>query len=201
MAFSSDPARLPLLKRDSLSPLRIRRQSSTGSEGDEERGELVLVMPHFSPVDRLRQFFSRGKILFLLGLALLQCLMLATVPPSAYVRPECTACGLPPAPHPCDPKLCHGHIPLWQPHLTMVTIFLAVMLIADSWPTDLVLLGASLTLRLAGIINDDELWSGFSNPGVMGLAALLVVSQGIYSTGVLEVFFYKFRWDTERGIL
>ena len=51
---------------------------------------------------------------------------------------------------------------------------------------DLVLV-AGLTLLLAfGVVGPDEAFSGFANPAVVTIAALLIVAAGVRETGLLD---------------
>lgn len=53
-------------------------------------------------------------------------------------------------------------------------------------PPDVILLCATLMLRLFGVITDGEAWGGFSNEVVLSVAVLGIVSAGVHHTGVVE---------------
>lgn len=53
-------------------------------------------------------------------------------------------------------------------------------------PVDLLFLGGLLAVTLTGVITPSEAFSGFSNPAVLTIAALLAVAAGLRSCGVLD---------------
>ena len=63
--------------------------------------------------------------------------------------------------------------------VTLITIFLL-----DKLPMDLVAIGVVVLLAVSGIITPKEAVSGFSNSVVVMIAALFVVGEGLYRTGV-----------------
>jgi di/tricarboxylate transporter len=62
-----------------------------------------------------------------------------------------------------------------------------VLFITGRWRYDLVALMALLTLTLTGLIPPERTFSGFSNPAVITVAAVLVVSRGLQNSGVVEL--------------
>lgn len=75
-------------------------------------------------------------------------------------------------------------ISAWFTLALILTLF--ILLLKDSAPPDLAFLGVSALLALFGIISPEEAFSGFSNPGVLTVAALFVVAAGLRATGVLD---------------
>jgi di/tricarboxylate transporter len=51
--------------------------------------------------------------------------------------------------------------------------------------TDVVLVGAMITLTLAGVVRPDQALQGFANSGVMTIAALYIVVAGLRETGAM----------------
>lgn len=66
-------------------------------------------------------------------------------------------------------------------------ILTLVLFITGRWRYDLVALMALLTLTLAGLIPPERTFSGFSNPAVITVAAVLVVSRGLQNSGLVDV--------------
>lgn len=52
--------------------------------------------------------------------------------------------------------------------------------------TDIVLVGAMITITILGILSPDEALKGFANPGVMTIAALYIVVAGLRETGAMS---------------
>ena len=69
----------------------------------------------------------------------------------------------------------------------MVVVLVFAALVKEIAAPDLVLLVGSLTLALAGIISTKELFSGFSNDGMLTVAALFVVASALRETGALDI--------------
>lgn len=63
---------------------------------------------------------------------------------------------------------------------------LLVALIRNLAPPDLLFLGATAFLAVVGIISPAEAFAGFSNSGMLTVAALFVVVAGLRETGVLD---------------
>ena len=70
-------------------------------------------------------------------------------------------------------------------------------------PTDLIFLGGLMLVTLTGVITPSQAFSGFANHAVIAIAALLTVSAGLRSAGVLD--WLGRRWlgpvEDERGAL
>merc|ERR1740123_1262344 len=67
----------------------------------------------------------------------------------------------------------------------------ALTLLAREWPSDGVMLGATLSLCMFGLIDGTEAWGGFSNEVVLSVAALSVVGDAVSRTGIVDILFAK----------
>jgi di/tricarboxylate transporter len=68
------------------------------------------------------------------------------------------------------------------------TLFLTLVLfITGRWRYDLVALLALLVLTLSGLIPGERTFSGFSNPAVITVAAVLIVSRGMQNSGLVDL--------------
>lgn len=75
----------------------------------------------------------------------------------------------------------------WEAWFTIgLVLFLFVALILEVAPPDMVLLGGSVLLCLVGIIDAKDVVSGFSNEGMLTVAALFVVAAGLRETAALD---------------
>jgi di/tricarboxylate transporter len=73
----------------------------------------------------------------------------------------------------------------WQGYATLgITGLVLAALVRDVAP-DAVFLGALVLLALLGVITPGEAFAGFSNEGVLTVAALFVVAAGLNETGVM----------------
>ncbi|MFO7983698.1 MAG: SLC13 family permease [Desulfuromonadales bacterium] len=71
--------------------------------------------------------------------------------------------------------------------LTLTILIVALILFATEWiRMDLVSLMILLTLGLTGLVSPQEAFSGFSNPAVITVAAMFVISAGISNTGAVN---------------
>src|SRR3972149_2956095 len=70
-------------------------------------------------------------------------------------------------------------------------------------PPDLVLLAATLVVCLIGIIKPRDVFAGFSNEGMLTVAALFVVAAALRETGAVDILggHVLGRVRTERGAL
>ena len=66
-----------------------------------------------------------------------------------------------------------------------VVIGVLVLLTSTRWDTDVVLVGAMITLTLLGILKPDQALQGFASSGVMTIAALYIVVAGLRETGAM----------------
>ncbi|HOJ31972.1 MAG TPA: SLC13 family permease [Candidatus Hydrogenedentes bacterium] len=91
----------------------------------------------------------------------------------------------------------------WQALVTLVAVALAFVGLALNLAPDAMLLAALLIVLLAGIVSPQEAFQGFSNEGMLTVAALFVVSAALRETGALDLLgrwvFGKAR--QERGAL
>lgn len=70
--------------------------------------------------------------------------------------------------------------------LALLILLLAVVLFATEWLSmDLTSLLVLLALPLSGLLSVEEAFSGFSNPAVITVAAMFVISDGITHTGAM----------------
>ena len=67
-----------------------------------------------------------------------------------------------------------------------VVVALLVALVKNIAPPDLLFLGATALLTLVGIITPQEAFAGFSNAGMLTVAALFVVAAALRETGILD---------------
>ena len=68
----------------------------------------------------------------------------------------------------------------------LVVLTLLVLLIKNLAPPDLAFVGATALLAALGIITAEEAFAGFSNSGVLAVAALFVVAAALRETGALD---------------
>jgi len=70
--------------------------------------------------------------------------------------------------------------------LVLLILIAAMVLFATEWiRMDLVSLMVLLTLGLTGLVTVEEAFSGFSNPAVITVAAMFILSSGLANTGAL----------------
>lgn len=83
-----------------------------------------------------------------------------------------------------------------------VVVFLFVGLAKDFAP-DVLLLGGAVVLAVAGVITPKEALAGFSNEGMITVAALFIVAAALKETGALERLgrILLGRANTERGVI
>lgn len=71
--------------------------------------------------------------------------------------------------------------------LVLVILSIAILLFAGNWiRVDLVSLMILLALAITGLVTPTEAFSGFSNPAVITVAAMFVISAGLTHTGALR---------------
>ena len=83
--------------------------------------------------------------------------------------------------------------------MSVTLAVLAVLLygLVKDKPADLLFLGAVVILAALGVITADEAFSGFSNSGVLLVAALFVVAAGLRETGVMDYIGERFLGHVE----
>ncbi|MFA9393077.1 MAG: SLC13 family permease [Prolixibacteraceae bacterium] len=75
----------------------------------------------------------------------------------------------------------------FQSYIVIFTIIVTIVaLVKDAMRPGLVLFAASVFLMALGIISPNELVAGFSNKGMITVAVLFLVSEGVRSSGVLN---------------
>lgn len=77
----------------------------------------------------------------------------------------------------------------WQAWFAIVITgsVLAVLILVPRFSVDMVMLAALLILSFSGILSAQEALSGFSNPGLITIAALFVVAAAIRSSGGVDL--------------
>jgi di/tricarboxylate transporter len=77
----------------------------------------------------------------------------------------------------------------WEVWVTLGVVAAVLVLLAGTRaPAEMLLLGAMIVLSVSGVLEPTEALSGFSNPGVMTIAALYVVVAGLRQTGAIAWF-------------
>lgn len=67
----------------------------------------------------------------------------------------------------------------------IVLLFLIVAFLMEAMRPGLILLSAAIIFMVTGIITDRELLTGFSNDGLITIAVLFLVNEGIKQSGLL----------------
>lgn len=62
-----------------------------------------------------------------------------------------------------------------------------ILFVAGRWRYDVVALLALMIVALAGLIPAERVFSGFSNPAVITVAAVLVISRSLQNSGIVEL--------------
>ena len=68
--------------------------------------------------------------------------------------------------------------PKWQGYFVLCTVVIGLVLVTDGYPVEFLLLGMSVLFVLTGIVEAEDAFAGFSNKGVIALAALFCISHG-----------------------
>src|SRR5690606_6888385 len=75
----------------------------------------------------------------------------------------------------------------WEGWFTLLVVVAVVaVLVWDVVPPMVAILGADVTLLLAGVITTEQASAGFSNPAPITVAALFVVAAAVEKTGALQ---------------
>lgn len=74
-----------------------------------------------------------------------------------------------------------------QTILLLVLLAALILFVTERWRYDIVALLALLAATLAGIVPADRAFAGFGHPAVVTVAAVLVLSRGLQSSGVVDV--------------
>lgn len=75
--------------------------------------------------------------------------------------------------------------------VALVLVFMLVALMRECLRPGLILFTAVVVLLCAGIINPEEALKGFSNKGMITVAMLYLVSEGVRKSGILERIVYR----------
>ena len=91
----------------------------------------------------------------------------------------------------------------WQAWFTLGVVFLIFVGLARDLAPDVLLLGGAVLLTVVGIITPDEAFAGFSNEGMITVAALFVVAAALKETGALQHIsrIVLGKADNERSVL
>lgn len=92
----------------------------------------------------------------------------------------------------------------WQGWFTLAVIAaIFAALVRNAGPPDMLLLAGAIAVTMARIITPEDLVSGFSNPGMLTVAALFVVAAGLRETGALDLVggWLLGKSRTERGVI
>ncbi|MCA9132083.1 MAG: SLC13 family permease [Planctomycetales bacterium] len=88
--------------------------------------------------------------------------------------------------------------------LTLGIVAALLLALIKNWaPPDLLFLGATALVSLAGIITPEQAFAGFSNPGMLTVAFLFVIVAALRETGVLDYIGHHVlgKARSERGVL
>jgi len=87
---------------------------------------------------------------------------------------------------------------------TLAVVFAIFVALARNWaPPDVLFISGVALLALKGVISPDQAFSGFSNAGMLTVAVLFVVAEGLKETGVLDYIGQQVlgKANTQRGAL
>jgi di/tricarboxylate transporter len=76
---------------------------------------------------------------------------------------------------------------IWTAWFALAVTALVVIGLARNLPADALLWGAVVACSLAGILSLEEMFIGFTNSGMLTIAALYVVAAGVKETGALDL--------------
>ena len=62
-----------------------------------------------------------------------------------------------------------------------------ILFITGRWRYDVVALLSLVIVTLTGLVEAEQAFSGFSNPAVITVAAVLVISRGLQNSGIVEI--------------
>jgi di/tricarboxylate transporter len=87
--------------------------------------------------------------------------------------------------------------------LTLSILLVAIVLFATEWlRMDMVSMLILLTLALTGLVSIEDAFAGFSNPAVITVAAVFILSAGISSTGAIsKVGEHLIEWTGHNPVL
>ena len=95
------------------------------------------------------------------------------------------------------PITMHGWIAL---AITLVTL---TLIARGRWSLDLIMAGTIGLLVLTGVLAPSDALSGISSPAILAIPLLLIVSQGVIGTGLVQAVGLRVfgRTSSERGAL
>jgi len=70
--------------------------------------------------------------------------------------------------------------------VSVILVLAIALLVIEKVPTDLTAIGIIVVLMLSGVVSPAEALIGFSNPAIVTVAVLFIVSRGLVRTGSLE---------------
>ncbi|MFP3854193.1 MAG: SLC13 family permease, partial [Anaerolineales bacterium] len=73
-----------------------------------------------------------------------------------------------------------------QVTIYVILVVTLVLFLWGRWRYDLVAVMALLAVALTGLISPQEAFTGFGHPAVITVAAVLIVSQGLASVGIVD---------------
>ena len=132
-----------------------------------------------------RQLLSRGwhltktyRVTVAIGATgVIACIVLACIPDVVCVPPTSGN-------HSDPAETCLNGQSYWMLSLNLV----ALLLMGNNAPADLVMLAFTIMLSVSGVITDDEAWQGFAEPSVLAIGALFVVARALEETRAVELF-------------
>jgi di/tricarboxylate transporter len=81
-----------------------------------------------------------------------------------------------------------------QVFLLVLLLLVLVLFVWGRWRYDLVALGAMLLVGVVGIVPPGQLFSGFGHPATVTVAMVLVISRGLFNSGLVDLMAeYVFR--------
>jgi len=76
----------------------------------------------------------------------------------------------------------------WQAWLTIVVVILVFIALAkETAGPDIIMMGGLLVLALTGILDEKETFASFSNPAVLTIGALFILSAALRETGAMDI--------------
>ncbi|MFA6239676.1 MAG: SLC13 family permease [Candidatus Hydrogenedentales bacterium] len=91
----------------------------------------------------------------------------------------------------------------WHAWFALGVVVIIFLGLARDFAPDMLLLGGVILLTVAGIVSPQEAFSGFSNEGMLTVAALFIVASGMRETGALDTIgaWILGKASTERSVL
>ncbi|HXE58781.1 MAG TPA: SLC13 family permease [Gemmatimonadales bacterium] len=75
----------------------------------------------------------------------------------------------------------------WQAWFTLAVVLLTLVLLArETYAPSSIMMGATITLLLAGIVTPTEAFAGFGNPAPITVAALYILARAVEKTGLMQ---------------